>query len=59
MMECDHDYFLRRAAEERQAAERADHPAARQSHLELALRYDEVAVATSGQILELKLMQRA
>jgi hypothetical protein len=59
MLECDHDYFLRRAAEEREAAEHAAHPIARLSHLELAERYDDVAAATSGRVLELKLMQRA
>src|SRR4051794_35426537 len=55
VMESDHDYFLRRAAEEREAAERTAHPVARQSHLDLADRYEDVAAATSGQILELKL----
>jgi hypothetical protein len=59
VVECEHDYFRRRAAEEREAAERAAHPIARQSHLELAGRYEDVAAATSGQVLELKLMQRA
>jgi hypothetical protein len=54
-MECDHDYFLRRASEEREAAERAAHPIARQSHLELADRYNEIAEATTGAILHLNL----
>jgi hypothetical protein len=58
MMECDYDYFLRRAAEEREAAQRAAHPTARQSHLELAARYEDVAAATTGTVLELRLMQR-
>jgi hypothetical protein len=57
-MECNHNYFLRRAAEEREAAERAAHPIARQSHLELAARYDIAAAATSGTVLELRLTQR-
>ena len=48
MIETDHDYFMRRAAEERAAAERADHPEARRSHLELADRYEAVATAVLG-----------
>lgn len=46
MIETDYEYFQRRAAEERAAAQRTDHPDARRSHLELAERYDEVAAAT-------------
>ena len=48
MIESDHDYFMRRAAEERAAAERADHAAAQRSHLELADRYEAVAIAVLG-----------
>jgi hypothetical protein len=43
--ERDYDYFVRRAAQERVAAARATHPAARQTHLQLAQRYEEVAAA--------------
>jgi hypothetical protein len=44
-MEGDHIYFSRRAQEERRAALKAPHPTARQAHLELAGRYDELAGA--------------
>jgi hypothetical protein len=46
MSESDFEYFERRASEERAAADRAAHWSARQSHLELALRYDEMVKAT-------------
>jgi hypothetical protein len=46
MSESDFEYFERRAMEERAAADRAAHSSARQSHLELALRYDEMVKAT-------------
>ena len=46
MSESDFDYFERRAAEEILAAEHAVHSSARQSHLELASRYSEMAKAT-------------
>jgi hypothetical protein len=39
-------YFNRRAAEERAAAERANHPRARQSHFDLAERYSDAARAS-------------
>jgi len=42
-MEGDVNYFIRRASEERQAAMKAPHPAARQAHLKMATRYDELA----------------
>jgi hypothetical protein len=42
-MEGDANYFIRRANEERQAAMRAAHPSARQAHLKMAARYDELA----------------
>lgn len=48
MSESDHDYFLRRAAEERAAAEKADkadNADAGRSHLELAHRYEAAAAA--------------
>jgi hypothetical protein len=44
-MEGDQEYFRRRAGEEREAAMKAGHPGARQSHLELAQRYTELADA--------------
>jgi hypothetical protein len=51
MSESDHDYFLRRAAEERAAAEKADkadNADAGRSHLELAHRYEAAAAALRG-----------
>ena len=59
MFESDYQYFLRRAAEEREAAERASHPGARQSHLELAQRYADVAEATNGSFLQLNIVSSA
>ena len=41
-------YFLRRADEERAAAERATDPRARQSHLDLAERYADAARAVAA-----------
>ncbi|HEX6072118.1 MAG TPA: hypothetical protein VFY95_03835 [Sphingomicrobium sp.] len=46
-MENDAVYFSRRAEEERAAALQAPHAAARQAHLDLADRYDELAEAIS------------
>lgn len=46
MRESDFDYFRRRAAEERRAADGAAPSAARQIHLDLARRYEEIAEAT-------------
>ena len=43
----DREYFRRRAAEERVAAMKAPHPAARRAHVELAERYDAVAESMS------------
>ena len=43
----DSSYFSRRAAEERDAAQRARDPRARQTHLDLAERYAQ-AVLSSG-----------
>lgn len=48
MRESDYDYFLRRAGEEREAAEHAADGNARRSHLELAQRYEVAAAATAG-----------
>ena len=42
-MEGDANYFIRRANEERLAAMKAAHPSARQAHLKMAERYDEMA----------------
>lgn len=47
-MEGDAAYFSRRANEERVAAMRAAHPRARQSHVEMAERYDELAGAIAS-----------
>jgi hypothetical protein len=44
-MEGDAVYFSRRANEERAAAMRAAHAAARQAHLDMAKRYEEFATA--------------
>lgn len=46
-MEGDSIYFGRRANEEREAAMKAGHPAARRAHLDLAARYDELSSAIS------------
>ena len=48
MRESDHDYFMRRAAEERAAADRAQNGQARRSHIELAQRYEVAAAAMAG-----------
>jgi hypothetical protein len=42
-MESDFSYFRRRATEEKAAALKALHLQARQSHLEMAERYDDLA----------------
>ena len=49
-MEGDHLYFRRRAQEERVAAMKAPHPTARQAHLDMADRYDELASAIAGHL---------
>lgn len=46
-MEGDVAYCSRRAREEREAAMAAGHPKARDAHLELARRFDEVASAST------------
>ncbi len=48
MTESDHDYFVRRAAEEHAAAKRAQNANAERSHLELAHRYEAAAAAALG-----------
>jgi hypothetical protein len=54
-MQSDVAYLMRRASEERTAAMRAPHPNARQSHRELAARYQEMAdaIIARQQIFEL------
>jgi hypothetical protein len=47
-MEGDGSYFDRRAAEERIAAMKSPHPQARKAHLELAGRYQDLAVAITA-----------
>lgn len=47
-MEGDAVYFARRAAQEREAALKAAHPSARDAHLELAGRYDDLATAIAA-----------
>jgi hypothetical protein len=44
-LEADHEYFARRALEERRAAEAAESPDARAEQLELADRFDRLAAA--------------
>jgi hypothetical protein len=46
-MEGDFSYFSRRAQEEREAAMKALSGAARQAHLEMAERYEQMATATA------------
>jgi hypothetical protein len=45
MMESDKTYFRRRAAEERVLAASSQHDTAGQVHLELAARYEDLALA--------------
>lgn len=45
-METDAVFFARRAMEERLAATTATHELARQSHLEMAERYEDLTTAT-------------
>lgn len=53
-MESDAIYFARRASEEREAAMRAAQSVARQIHLEMAGRYDDLAGAIAGREQELR-----
>ena len=48
-MEADHDYFARKANEERAAADLAATPEIRAAHLALSERYSSVAKALSEQ----------
>jgi hypothetical protein len=43
-MESDDQYFSRRARQERVAAGQARHPVAREAHLAMAMRFEEVAL---------------
>jgi hypothetical protein len=47
-MESDAVFFTRRAREEVLAASKADHPRARQAHLQMAARYADLARAIDG-----------
>lgn len=47
-MESDSAFFTRRAREEMLAASKADHPRAREAHLQLAARYSDLARAIDG-----------
>ena len=53
-MKSDAAYFTRRATDERAAAGKAAHAAARQAHLELAGRYEELARAIRSHELRLE-----
>jgi len=48
-MQGDQIYFSRRGSEERKAARKAADPRARQAHLELADRYDDLAALEPAQ----------
>ena len=50
MSESDREFFMRRSAEERSAAERAAHPTAKRTHLDLAERYAAAAAATLANV---------
>lgn len=52
-MESDAVYFVRRAREERDAAHRAEHPAARKAHLDMAERFQELTDAIETHEAEL------
>jgi hypothetical protein len=55
MSNSEHDYLMRRATEERTAAERAGNLHAQNAHLELAHRYEVAAAAAIGQpVVQLK-----
>jgi hypothetical protein len=47
-MESDVSYFRRRASEERAAALEARHPDARQAHLDMAERYEDLVRGIVG-----------
>ena len=44
----DHEYYRRRANDERVAAMKAAHPKVREAHIELARMYDEKLAATAA-----------
>lgn len=48
-MENDRSYFMRRAAQERSAADHASDEAARDVHLEMARRYRDLVGVTGAQ----------
>ncbi len=48
-MEPDRLYFARRAKEERAASETATHPQAKRAHVELAQRYEDLALAIAAE----------
>ena len=50
MSESDREFFIRRSAEERAAAERARHPTAKRMHIELAERYEAAAAAALANV---------
>jgi hypothetical protein len=52
-MNGDAIYFRSRASDERAAASKADHSAARQAHLDMAHRYDDLAAAIEEREKEL------
>jgi len=58
-MEGDAAYFSRRASEERTAAMKAAHPNARQAHIDMAGRYDDLArsITERSRYLELHLVK--
>ena len=57
-MEGDTAYFRRRASDERSAAMKAPHQRAREAHLELAGRYDDLANAIEGRARYLGIAQK-
>jgi len=58
-MEGDRAYFRRRASDERAAALKAAHQKAREAHIQLAGRYDDLANAIEGRAQYLALDQEA
>jgi len=52
-MKANFDYFRRRAQEEREAAMKAEHPAARQAHRDMADRYEALSTAIESHQLPL------
>ncbi len=54
-MQGDAVYFRHRATEERAAAETAGHPAARQAHIDMAERYEDLATSIAARETQLGL----